>query len=184
MTTEKTIRQWFESVADPADRNMIIHVAESYKEISMDELKKSFVDAINAFDWFYGRAVSQDFSELIARAKKNQIPLIPEKEGTESVNQKSDDKLDAEFRSILSHAITTDVIREEFDLAVNGCVEYAKKLMKGPEEKPLHKIPYRCPFCGGTMTVHAGFYSGGYLGTSASPEPCRSCSGTGIIWGE
>lgn len=42
-----------------------------------------------------------------------------------------------------------------------------------------------CPVCGGNGLVSAGFYSVvlgcSYVGTSASPEQCRSCEGKGII---
>ncbi len=46
---------------------------------------------------------------------------------------------------------------------------------------------YRCPICGGTGLVPNGFYSqiGNYkhgLSASASPETCRSCKGTGVVW--
>ena len=47
----------------------------------------------------------------------------------------NDTELDQEFRSIISHAFLGDehaaeISRENFDLAINGCVEYAKKLIK------------------------------------------------------
>ncbi len=41
--------------------------------------------------------------------------------------------------------------------------------------------PYRCPVCDGAGVVHATLYGGVELGT-ASTEPCRSCTGTGIVW--
>jgi hypothetical protein len=63
-----------------------------------------------------------------------------------------------------------------------------------PDERPAMKEsiseglfkPYRCPICGGTGKVQAGFYDqfgGAWSTTSISPEPCRSCNGTGIVWG-
>ena len=46
------------------------------------------------------------------------------------------------------------------------------------------KVPFRCPICGGSRIVPNGFYdntSGDWSRTSATPEPCRSCEGSGII---
>ena len=48
--------------------------------------------------------------------------------------------------------------------------------------------PYRCPVCDGRGTVPAGFYDGdngcGTATTSSiTPETCRTCHGTGIVWG-
>lgn len=51
--------------------------------------------------------------------------------------------------------------------------------------KDLNANPYRCPICNGSMTVPNGFYNqvNGYWSTSSlSPEKCRSCNGTGIVW--
>jgi len=48
-------------------------------------------------------------------------------------------------------------------------------------------IPYRCPVCSGTGVVPYGFYnqtSGTWTGSGTGTEPCRSCAGTGIIYGE
>lgn len=49
-----------------------------------------------------------------------------------------------------------------------------------------HKKPYRCPVCNGSGLAPNGFYnqtSGHWLTTSFTPETCRSCNGTGIVWG-
>lgn len=46
--------------------------------------------------------------------------------------------------------------------------------------------PYRCPVCGGNGLVPSGFYdqvSGEWWSSDASSETCRSCNGTGIVWG-
>ena len=50
---------------------------------------------------------------------------------------------------------------------------------------PAKTIPYTCPICGGKGKVQNGFYSVMGYGstTNASPENCRSCNGTGIVWG-
>jgi hypothetical protein len=45
--------------------------------------------------------------------------------------------------------------------------------------------PYKCPVCGGNGLVPNGFYSqtgGKWWSTSTTPETCKSCSGTGIVW--
>lgn len=47
-------------------------------------------------------------------------------------------------------------------------------------------IPFVCPVCGGNGLVANGFYNqtgGQWSTTSATPEVCRSCNGTGIVWG-
>jgi len=46
--------------------------------------------------------------------------------------------------------------------------------------------PHRCPVCGGNGLVPSGFYdqvSGEWWSSDASSETCRSCNGTGIVWG-
>ena len=46
--------------------------------------------------------------------------------------------------------------------------------------------PHRCPVCNGNGLVPNGFYmqTSGHLSTSSiTPETCRSCGGTGIVWG-
>jgi len=48
-------------------------------------------------------------------------------------------------------------------------------------------VPYTCPVCFGRGIVDNGFYNciGQYgISTSTSPETCRSCGGTGIVWGK
>jgi rubrerythrin len=54
-----------------------------------------------------------------------------------------------------------------------------------PPTTPL-AIPYRCPVCGGNGLVCNGFYSTttGYIqSTSTAAEKCRTCGGSGIVWG-
>lgn len=46
-------------------------------------------------------------------------------------------------------------------------------------------IPYCCPVCYGKGIVENGFYL--YTGqtwpsSSLTPEQCRSCKGTGVVW--
>ena len=48
------------------------------------------------------------------------------------------------------------------------------------------KTPHRCPVCYGKGLVPNGFYNTviKYDSTmSTAPETCRSCNGTGIVWG-
>ncbi len=45
--------------------------------------------------------------------------------------------------------------------------------------------PFRCPVCFGKGIVDAGFYSSPaetWPSSSTTPEKCRSCDGTGIVW--
>lgn len=48
--------------------------------------------------------------------------------------------------------------------------------------------PYICPVCNGRGHVPNGFYSvvggTGWTTSSITPEICRSCNGTGIVWAE
>lgn len=44
--------------------------------------------------------------------------------------------------------------------------------------------PFRCPVCLGRQTVPAHLYA--YVptvGTNTNEVPCRTCHGTGVIWG-
>lgn len=50
-------------------------------------------------------------------------------------------------------------------------------------EEPM--TPCVCPLCGGRRLVPNGFYFGcgpHWTTSSATPEMCRSCDGTGIVW--
>ena len=52
--------------------------------------------------------------------------------------------------------------------------------------KQSNKLPYRCPVCRGNGQVDNGFYNqttGDWSSTSTAPETCRSCQGTGVVWG-
>ena len=47
--------------------------------------------------------------------------------------------------------------------------------------------PFICPVCLGTMKVPQGFYGlrdsfGGWTTNNMTPEPCRSCNNTGVVW--
>ena len=47
------------------------------------------------------------------------------------------------------------------------------------------KTPHCCPVCNGNGLVPNGFYnqtSGQWSTSSITPETCRSCDGTGIVW--
>lgn len=45
--------------------------------------------------------------------------------------------------------------------------------------------PYLCPVCKGTGNVQGGFYqsTSGHSVWYNALETCRSCGGTGIVWG-
>ena len=47
------------------------------------------------------------------------------------------------------------------------------------------KVAQQCPVCGGCGLVPCGFYEQYGVATTTvfSRQPCRSCSGTGIVWG-
>lgn len=54
-----------------------------------------------------------------------------------------------------------------------------------PDYPPINR-PYTCPVCGGNGLVPNGFYtrtSEVWGTTSTVPDTCRSCNGTGIVWG-
>ncbi|MDA3806306.1 MAG: hypothetical protein PF440_00190 [Thiomicrorhabdus sp.] len=57
----------------------------------------------------------------------------------------------------------------------------------GPPPKIYGCMPKveRCPICGGNGLVSRGFYnqtSGEWSTTDITPDVCRSCSGTGVVW--
>ncbi len=48
-----------------------------------------------------------------------------------------------------------------------------------------NRVPCRCPVCNGNGLVPPGFYgqtSGQWSTTLTTPESCRSCGGSGIVW--
>lgn len=50
--------------------------------------------------------------------------------------------------------------------------------------KPIrYPFPHCCPVCGGRGQVQIGFYMSSAVGYETGHESCRSCSGTGILWG-
>jgi len=47
------------------------------------------------------------------------------------------------------------------------------------------KVPFRCPVCGGSGKVPHGFYDQiNQSTTDITPETCRSCKGSGIVYVE
>lgn len=75
-----------------------------------------------------------------------------------------------------------------------------EEISKGLEPSPINatgpmsgifttkRLPHRCPVCNGNGTVDNGFYSRPgtcptWASSSTAPEMCRSCGGTGIVWG-
>lgn len=43
--------------------------------------------------------------------------------------------------------------------------------------------PYKCPICSGTGKVPHLFYSTNTSSSNGEPIMCKTCSGTGIVWG-
>lgn len=61
---------------------------------------------------------------------------------------------------------------------------YHSQVMYPPQG--LEVKPYLCPVCGGNGIRPSGFYSqtsGEWLSADTSTIPCRSCNGTGVVWG-
>jgi len=61
--------------------------------------------------------------------------------------------------------------------------EFFKK--RAISQSQSHKAPYKCPICNGKGNVPQGFYSidRNRITIGTNPLQCRSCSGSGIIWG-
>ncbi len=84
-----------------------------------------------------------------------------------------------------------DVREVKFDLVrdVNGqwFVELPDENGRKDERRKTDgRAPYRCPVCNGNGMVPNGFYSsttGQWGSTATSAEECRSCRGTGVVWG-
>ena len=49
------------------------------------------------------------------------------------------------------------------------------------EDKELK--PYCCPVCNGRQTVSHSFYNNWGATNSTAPEICKTCNGSGVIWG-
>ena len=50
----------------------------------------------------------------------------------------------------------------------------------------IKKQPYVCPVCHGKGIVPNGFYNSTgnvWVVSTTAPEKCRSCNGTGVVWG-
>lgn len=50
----------------------------------------------------------------------------------------------------------------------------------------IKKQPYTCSVCLGRGIVPSGFYTSTgntWVTTATSPEQCKSCNGTGVVWG-
>ena len=58
---------------------------------------------------------------------------------------------------------------------------YGSKNVNMNKQKTIK--PYTCPVCEGRGTVPWGFYNS-WSTMGVHPETCRSCGGTGIVWGD
>ena len=74
--------------------------------------------------------------------------------------------------------------RGQFD---NGIAQWPEPISPLQDETPPKcQRPYCCPVCQGRRRMPAGFY--GAIGVSSwsvsdmTPENCRSCQGTGVMW--
>lgn len=56
-----------------------------------------------------------------------------------------------------------------------------------PVRLTFKRKPYKCPVCSGKGLVPNGFYSctgNTIISTSTTPEQCKSCKGTGVVWSD
>jgi hypothetical protein len=63
-----------------------------------------------------------------------------------------------------------------------GCLHCNPIIVTAPRTRP---VPHCCPVCRGNGLVDQGFYgqtTGTWLTSGTTPEQCRSCAGTGIVW--
>ena len=66
----------------------------------------------------------------------------------------------------------------------NSCIWPQWNLCEAYYGQYPKQIPYKCPVCEGKGKVSNGFYNvyGSGTTTDASPETCKSCYGSGILW--
>ena len=67
---------------------------------------------------------------------------------------------------------------DEINIAI-----YGPSVGMNPSYKLYERTPHTCPVCEGRGFIPDGFYLGIGHGHSTDTEPCRSCNGTGIVWG-
>lgn len=75
-----------------------------------------------------------------------------------------------------SGGLTEWVSKSDFDRVVEELYSFVGKSLD----------PHRCPVCNGNGLVPNGFYmqtSGNWSTSGIAPETCRSCGGTGVVWG-
>ena len=94
-----------------------------------------------------------------------------------------------------NHAILYERLKPVFcDVDEYLCLdpeEIKTNVNKKPDKNTImnrehSKYPFVCPVCGGNGLVPNGFYSqtgGQWSTTDTTPEECRTCNGTGIVWG-
>lgn len=61
---------------------------------------------------------------------------------------------------------------------INHCICTNEPIVTQPQ-----KQPFRCPVCNGGGTVPAGIYNRFCSTSYNTEETCRTCNGTGIVWG-
>jgi len=143
-----------------------------------------------AFFWIYSNSGS-NFLSAISDGDYDSIPapekwLIPEdmipdrfKEGKEIVPERPDQKPDQfkerEWKQVGEFDQSNIIPEDENTSDINGNIEIQSQAR-----------PYCCPVCAGNGLVPNGFYrqvGGIWSSTDATPEKCRACKGTGIVWG-
>jgi len=103
--------------------------------------------------------------------KKETVPYRPD--------QKPDDPMNLSSKKIPEDEPLSESTKKK--------IQDSKSFPDAMTSQIFHqKIPYCCPVCGGNGLVPHGFYNqtgGQWITSSFSPETCRSCNGTGIVWG-
>jgi len=72
------------------------------------------------------------------------------------------------------------VCHEETEFTMHVCPGCFGNLRGGRETV---RAPRCCPVCHGSGLVPAALYIGESITGSVGKMPCRSCGGTGVIWG-
>ena len=114
---------------------------------------------------------------------KTEKPLPPA-EGAEQLTKE-------QFTAIIEDSVkdvwygrrSMNPVKEQTELLVEKL--YPLMNRQQPTAKGAEEIAQCCPVCGGNGLVPCGFYnqtSGHWGTTSITPETCRSCNGTGVVF--
>lgn len=86
-----------------------------------------------------------------------------------------DERMEKYVKYEMSYGQMIDMISEIQNRINLGNKEYNVECGK-------QRIPHRCPVCDGIGFVPSGFYSPCGT-TSFSAEQCKTCNGSGVVWG-